>query len=170
MEKVILPMLACLAAITSEAATEAQNPLQPLGFLFGDWRSVSPSSSAGDRFKPDLNGHVLVRSSLHDVAAGTESAAGTMSSTLTIYPDADGKQFRAIYFDSDGRVIQYVSSAVEPGKSIQFVSDVTAQGPKFRLTYQLADHKTLHARFEMAMPNQPQAYRVIAEGDETLMP
>ncbi len=170
MKKMVLLALACLATITSHAATDAQNPLQALGFLSGDWRSASSSSGAGDRFKLDLNGRVLVRSSLHDVTAANDTGGGTMSSTLTIYPDAGGKQFRAIYFDSDGRVIQYVSSNVEPGKSIQFISEVPAQGPKFRLTYQLADRKTLHAKFEMAMPNQPQEYRVVAEGDEILLP
>ena len=170
MEKVVLPVLICIAAITSHAATAAENPLQAISFLSGDWRSVSSNSGAGDRFRLDLNGHVLVRSSLHDVAVAKDTAGGTMSSTLTIYPEAGGEKFRAIYFDSDGRVIQYVSSNVEPGKSIQLVSDVPTQGPKFRLTYQLADRKTLHAKFEMAMPNQPQEYRVIAEGDEILLP
>jgi hypothetical protein len=169
MKKTALLVLTCIAATASQAATETQDPLQALGFLSGDWRSTSSTSGAGDRFRADLKGHILVRSSLHDVAAGND-AAGTMSSSLTIYPDVSGKQFRAIYFDSDGRVIQYVSSAVESGKSIQFVSEVPALGPKFRLTYQLVGSKTLHAKFEMAMPNQPQEYHVIAEGDETPAP
>ena len=76
-EKIPLQAVLCIAACACHAAS-VQNPLDSLGFLAGNWRSTSSNVGAGDRFKLERSGHMLVHTSLHDVADRSGTPAGTI--------------------------------------------------------------------------------------------
>jgi hypothetical protein len=168
----LIALMPCVAAFsaTPARAPESTPVLAALDFLLGNWSSSSSTTGAGDQFRRDLDGHVLMRLSRSDVRSPTSAVSSALQSTMTIYPSVDGSQLRAIYFDSVGHVIHYKAGAVVRGQRIQFLSDGSDPGPTFRITYERAARDQLHVKFEMATPDKPNAFAVVAEGDEHLAP
>jgi hypothetical protein len=122
----------------------------PLQFLTGTWgaaESGKPEASAYS-FLPELKGHVLVRRCVSGCDQGPMGAG--YSDILYLYSAAPGQPYRAIFFDSVGHVLQYDVSSPSPNKAV-FLSDASAPGPRFRLTYELAAGKML-GTFEMLPP------------------
>src|SRR5271157_2075268 len=54
---------------------------------------------------------------------------------MVVYPAGQGQPPRAIYFDSEGHVIQYRVQPAEKPQSLTFVSEPAASTPRFHLTY-----------------------------------
>ena len=54
---------------------------------------------------------------------------------MVVYPVGQGQPPRAIYFDSEGHVIQYRVQPAEKPQSLTFVSEPAASTPRFHLTY-----------------------------------
>jgi hypothetical protein len=148
------------------AAAAADDPLQGLDFLLGEWGG-RPPSHGGDVFRRDLDGKVIVRNAQADAGDGANSVMMKMS--MTIYNEP-GNGLLAIYFDNDGHVIHYKLSALVPGRSVQFDSEAAGPGPRFRLTYSASGKDQLAVRFEMAPPGEHAQYQVIAAGiDQRIM-
>jgi hypothetical protein len=59
---------------------------------------------------------------------------------------------KAIYFDNEGHVIHYDVSTPDPTTAV-FLSDASATGPQFRLTYQ-RKNSTMSGKFQVRMPGQ----------------
>src|SRR5262249_17039698 len=81
---------------------------------------------------------------------------------MVIYPEPGSRHFRADYYDSEGHVIHY---SVAPNDSgLVFVSSSSSPGPRFRLTYALAENKTVGVKFEIASPGKASQFRTYLEG------
>lgn len=143
--------------VTSHAATD---PLAPMSFLLGEWQS---SNLAGtDRFRADLGGHVIVRTSQSAPASGTDHIP--MQSLTTIYADADGAA-HAIYFDNEGHTVRYRATKVS-SSMVQFVSEAADPGPRFRLTYEASDNQAIKVMFEIAAPPDSDDFHAVAQATE----
>jgi hypothetical protein len=121
-----------------------------LQFLSGTWVAAidgKPESSSYT-FAPEMNGHELVR------RCSTGCNSGPMgpgySDVLYIYKAAADQPYRAIFFDTEGHVLQYEISTPSANKAV-FLSDGSVPGPRFQLTYEL-DGGTMNGKFEMLPP------------------
>jgi hypothetical protein len=139
---------AAALAVCLCASAQAGDRWKSIQFLIGDWvatgdGATGPSGGAYS-FKAELNDQILVR---HSYAEYGDAEARRHDDLLIVYADAPGKPMHAIYFDSEGHVIKY---NVKPsGNSVVFESDAGEPGPKYRLSYRLAEKK-LTGKFEIA--------------------
>jgi hypothetical protein len=121
----------------------------PLAFLLGEWEgggTGAPGVSEGQfSFSADLGGRILVRRN------DTTTPEGLHQDLMIVYPSGPGS-FRAIYFDSEGHVINYAVSTSDFPAGAVFLSDELAGVPRFRLSYRLNADGTLAVAFEMAPP------------------
>ncbi|HTB09945.1 MAG TPA: hypothetical protein VK752_00160 [Bryobacteraceae bacterium] len=130
--KYALPLLAaiCLNAQTAD-------PWKPLQFLTGEWIGETADSAGACSFALDLDRKVLIRKSY------AQYATSRHEDLMVIYLEQDTK---AIYFDSEGHVIQY---RIEAGPdSVRFLNE------QYRLTYR-KDGERLAMDFEIAAPGKP---------------
>ena len=150
--------LAFFLPLGLSAQNPAQNdPWKPLAFLIGTW-DASAKGNAGVAsigtysFRPELGGHILAR---HSVAKSS-SCKGPADfdcdhgDLLYLYPEGPG--LKAIYFDNEGHTIHYDVTTPTP-ISVQFLSDATTPGPRFRLLYEL-NNSIMSGKFQMQMPGQ----------------
>jgi hypothetical protein len=72
---------------------------------------------------------------------------------LYVYPGAPGEPFRAIFFDNEGHAIHYRVSVENAGRVV-FLSDPSAAGMQYRLSYALMD-EVMSGNFALRMPGQP---------------
>jgi hypothetical protein len=141
------------------AASPQLSPLSGLFFLLGTWNGIGegkPGEASGQaRFRRDLQGQVIVRTSYAAHPKQGDRPASRHDDLMVIYPDAGG-HVRADYYDNEGHVIRYAVTA-RPGGAV-FVSDVEPNAPRFRLTYTLHPDGTLGGGFEFAPPGKPEAF------------
>jgi hypothetical protein len=128
---------------------------KPLSWLIGDWSGSGaggPGQGSGAfSFHPDLQDQILIRKNHAEYPATANKPAYRHDDLMIIY--ADGKNFRANYFDTEGHVIRYRIEA--SADTIRFTSDESAPGPRFRLTYHKKDENTLTGMFEIASQTKP---------------
>jgi hypothetical protein len=142
-------------------ASAAADPLASVGFLVGNWTSRAPEGT--DRFTRELDGHVIVRTS--NSASSPRRGQIPMRSAMTIYADTDGT-IRAMYFDNEGHALRYKAARVDAAQ-VQFVSEGAESEPRFRLTYAMQAKRAMKVTFEIAGPQDPAAFRVVAQAIET---
>lgn len=150
----MVALIGCAHLVVS-AQTDA---LSSLGFLIGDWQAVDtpPGESGAFSFKLSAQGHIMVRTNEATYAATAERPASRHDDLLVIY--SEGGSLNAVYFDSEGHVIRYT---VRPQKAnvVVFVSDLSPNEPKYRLTYSAAADGGLLGLFEIASPAAPDAFK-----------
>ena len=147
-----------------------------LRFMIGKWVGEGGEEGGGGpgmgsgyfTLREDLQGKVLVRKNRADYPATQDSPAYSHEDLMVIYRDITspaGHQLRAIYFDSEGHIINYSVEArhSEMGESVQFLSDVTPSSPSFRLTYTQIGTDTLALTFEIAPPGTPDTFSTYIE-------
>ncbi len=137
--------------LAAQAGTGAWDSLH---FLEGEWIGEGggrpgESSGGGFSFRRELDGRILVRRNRAEYAATRERPASVHEDLMVIYPGGR----RAVYFDSEGHVINYKIEA--DGKSAVFRSEDSAQEPRYRLTYHGTGTDTVSILFEIAPPGQP---------------
>jgi hypothetical protein len=165
-----VPAAPTLGAAPSPAAPPATVPngLDGLDFLLGQWEGVgggAPGAGTGGfTFSRDLQGKVLVRRNHADYPATAQRPAAFHDDLMVIYGRPAGGPARAVYFDTEGHVIDYTVQ-VTAGRPalIVFVSDPAAGSPTFRLTYRETGADSLGLTFEIAPPGQPQAFSTYIE-------
>ena len=81
---------------------------------------------------------------------------------MIIYKSRDGNPLKAIYFDNEKHVINY--DITYAGDKIILTSEANPTMPRFRLIYEKLEEKGLNIRFEMAMPNAPEDFKMYIEG------
>lgn len=153
-------LLAGATMAAAQAAAPAQDDaLEKLAFLEGTWAAQTTGGSAGAAsqgaytFQRELKGHVLARHTQAQAnCSGPADYNCAHSDLLYIYEEGGAAALKAIFFDSEGHVIRYTIALPKPDVAV-FVSEESAPGPQFRLTYQ-RQAGTLTGQFEIRMPGQ----------------
>ncbi len=158
LRRLLLVGFGLLAVMTAEQPKD--EPWAPLKFLVGEWIGVGdgqPGQGGGRcTFLPDLQGRVLVRKSYAEYPAAEGRPAFRHDDLMILYRDGGGA-LRADYFDNEGHVIRYSVRAT--GDSAEFVSEASADAPRFRLTYVKSGPDELSLKFEIAPPGKPDAFK-----------
>jgi hypothetical protein len=142
------------------------NQWERWSYLIGEWvgeGNGQPGQSEGTfSFQTDLNGKILVRKN-HTVFPATANSAATVhDDLLIIYPGSPGGLQEAIYFDNEGNTIKYKISFTD--NSVVLTSDIQMNSPRFRLSYDAIDNKSVVITFEMASPQSPETFKMYLSG------
>jgi hypothetical protein len=134
--------------------------------LIGEWvgeGNGEPGKGNGSfSFKTDLNGKIIMRKN-HTVFPESEKSKELIHDDLLIvYHQAEGAPEEALYLDNEGNTIKYMVSYAE--KAIILTSEKSADKPRFRLSYETIDAKTVIVKFEMASPQAPDQFRIYLAG------
>lgn len=157
-----LVLLTCLAP--------AQQPSQGARWeawqaLIGFWAGEGDPSQGVSQFSflPDLQGKILVRKNHAEYPATKDRPGVVHDDWLIVYGDTDADR-KAVYFDNEGHVIDYVVSVSPDRKTIVFVSPAAAGAPRYRLGYFEQDRDRFRITFEIAPPGKPEAFALYLEG------
>jgi hypothetical protein len=136
--------------------------------LIGEWSGEGGGSpgpgSGGSSFQFDLGQHVIIRRNHANYPASAGRAATAHEDLMVIYPDAGGAGAKAIYFDNEGHVIEYVATWATDGKSLSLVSMPTPLKPGFRLVYTELARDQMDLTFEIAPPGRPGEFKRYLSG------
>lgn len=139
----------------------------PLEFLLGEWVGEgggAPGPSAGGfSFHPDLQRKVLVRKSYAEYPATKDRPAFRHDDLTIVYQQPGTDRLRAVYFDSEGHVIEYAVDISGDRGTVQFLSEPAASSPRFRLTYRRTGDETVAIKFEIAPPGKPDSFSTYIE-------
>jgi hypothetical protein len=149
------------------AQPNAANGFDRLQFLLGDWVGEgggdTPGKGSGDfSFAMDLQNKIMIRKSFSEYPA-TENKPAYRHDDLTIIYQTPDDTLRAIYFDNEGHVINYIVNIPADQKSAVFVSAPCDPNARYRLTYALTEEKKVAINFEIAPPGQPEAFSTYIE-------
>jgi hypothetical protein len=157
-----------LTLASSSFAADKGDPWAPYRFLMGEWEgdgSGQPGKGTGGfSFAPDLQGKILVRRNRAEFPPSAGRPTAVHEDLMVVYRGEKGEGARAVYFDSEGHVIHYTPSASDDGRTLTFLSEASPSSPRFRLTYRKEGEKSVHIKFEMAPPGQPEKFATYLEG------
>jgi hypothetical protein len=144
-----------------------KNDFGLLEFLLGNWVAEGgggPGQGTGSfSFTVDLQGAVLIRKNYAEYPATKDKPAYRHDDLMVMYKETATNRLRAVFFDNEGHTINYSIRASGDGNSIEFLSDLEASSPRFRLTYQKAGIATLKLKFEIAPAGKPDTFRTYIE-------
>lgn|GEM_PF-965780 len=122
-------------------------------WLMGEWvgdGEGQPGKGSGKfTFKPGLNDNVLERKSISSYPAANGRPAMVHEDLMIVYRDVTNNADKAIYFDNENHVINYVVQSTE--NTIVFTSEKLDGKPVFRLTYKLIEAGKISIKFEMSL-------------------
>jgi hypothetical protein len=149
-------------------ATETATPdWSRWSFLIGEWigeGSGQPGQGGGSfTFSLDVQKQIIVRRSHTDFPAAEGRPASAHDDLMIIYKKP-GLPEKAIYFDNEGNIIEYVASLADDGNSVTFLSSWDFSAPIYRLTYTKAGAGALAVKFEMAAAGSPSDFKPYLEG------
>jgi hypothetical protein len=162
----VLPGLLLIGSVPSRAVdAPSADAWKPFHFLMGEWIGEGPApsgqgTSAGEfSLSYGLDQKILLRRNRATIAVpGREPAVH--EDLMIIYPQSSGGTFRAEYFDNEGHVIHYIVSTPERG--LVFESTGPANGPCYKLSYDLKPDGQVGIRFAVAAPSK--AYQTYLTG------
>jgi hypothetical protein len=146
--------------------SQAQPPdsgsgLARLSFLLGDWVGEGagrPGQGAGvSAFSLDLGGRIMVGKSYVEYPASKDQPACRHDDLMVIYPESKDAS-EATYWDNEGHLIKYAVKISNDVRSAVFLSEATANAPRFRLAYEMIGSDSLTLEFEIAPPGRPEAF------------
>jgi hypothetical protein len=136
--------------------------------LLGNWTGEgkgAPGQGKGRfSFNTDLQGKILVRKHRAEVAGAGGKPSLIHDDLMVIYPQGGRGPMHAIYFDSEGHVIDYSATFSQDKKTLTLVSAPRPGIPRFRLSYVKRDEGGLAIKFEIAPPGKPDAFKTYTEG------
>jgi hypothetical protein len=166
MRKFIVPLLLFILFAQSTFAQDVKNDWGKWKYLLGEWKGEGngqPGQGSGSfSFRNELDGNVLIRKNLAEFPATANRPAARHEDLMIVYKNADGNPSQAIYFDNESHVIHY--DITYPENKIVLTSMASASGPRFRLVYEKIEESLVNIRFEMAMPNAPDDFKLYLEG------
>jgi hypothetical protein len=134
--------------------------------LIGEWKGEGngqPGQGSGTfSFHPQLGGNVLIRKSHTEFPASGNRPASSHEDLMVVYKNQEGSPVKAIYFDNESHVIRYNITYAD--RKIVLTSEPNPAAPRFRLVYELLEDSLVNIRFEMAMPNAPEEFKLYLEG------
>jgi hypothetical protein len=138
-----------------------------LNFLAGEWEGVGTGAPGeavgGTSFAFDLDKKILVRKNWAKYPPKPGEKTGWSHQDLVIIYRSPGESsFRAIYFDNEDHVINYLVSFPQKPDAVAFETDPAQKGPRFRLTYELGADGALKNVFLMAAPGEE--FKVYGQG------
>jgi len=135
-------------------------------YLLGEWKGEGggqPGAGAGSfTLKTKLGGSILERKGRTEIAATATSPALIHEDVMIIYKNMGGNPTKSIYFDNENHVINYEITYSD--KKIIMTSEINPAMPRFRLVYEILENNIMNTRFEIAMPNAPEDFKVYMEG------
>ena len=146
-----------LAVVVSAPLSAQSDPFARLQFLVGEWVAVeTPAGESGSfTFKPDVQGHVIVRTNEANYAATADRPASRHDDLLVVY--SENGALKADYFDSEGHVIRYAVTADSDHATLLSAPD--PRQPRYRLSYRRDSSGMLLGTFEVAPPGSPEAFK-----------
>ncbi len=157
-----------LITLAAGAAPE-DDAWKPYRFLVGEWTAEGggdPGKGSGRfSFAWDLQEKVLVRRNRAEYPAAQGRPAFSHEDLMVIYRPDRGAPDKAIYFDSEGHVINYALTFADDGHTLTFLSDALPAAPRFRLSYTKAGDDSVGIKFEIAPPGKPDAFKTYLEGN-----
>jgi hypothetical protein len=159
---IALALVLGVGAIAPTAHATAPAELQPLLFLLGDWQAGANTGAPGQgsgscAFHLSLQDRVIVRTN-HAEYPPSGGRPSVVHDDLMIIYRAEGGDVRADFYDNEGHVIRYKVTAATAG-NVTFLSDPSAPGPRFRLTYKVQEGGAVQGEFAMAPPGAPDAFK-----------
>ncbi len=158
----LLLAVVLLVAVPSSFAQAPAVDWSPLNFLLGDWvgqGSGQPGQgSGGSSFSLDLQKRVMVRKNWAQYPATKDRPAFLHEDLMITYLASEKEPFQAIYFDNEGHVIHYAIQVSADESSFQFLSNASANSPRFRLTYIKTGPNRMNVKFEIAPPGKPDSF------------
>ena len=147
---ILMPLL--VGAGPSAPAAEP-DPLAAAAPLMGRWVADpdprTPGASGWMTVERGAGGRALLRRNHAEYPPTKDRAAFTHDDLLLLF--SENGQLRADYLDNEGHVIRYLVQAPN-ASTLVFVSDATAPGPRFRLTYTWPSKDRIDLTFEIAAP------------------
>lgn len=166
MRNIFITMLLLILIAQTSLAQDVKNDWGKWNYLAGEWKGEGngqPGQGSGSfSFRNELDGNVLVRKNQAEFPATANRPAARHEDLMIVYKNADGNPSQAIYFDNESHVIRYDISY--PENKIVLTSQASAPGPRFRLVYEKIEENLVNIRFEMAMPNAPEDFKLYIEG------
>jgi hypothetical protein len=149
--KMKLLLFVALFAVSSVSFGQKTLSWDKWKWLIGNWTGEGigqPGQGNGKfAFSVNLDSNIIVRKSHSEYPATEKKPAIIHDDLMIIYPETAGSQ-KAIYFDNEGHIINYLIEYAE--KTIVFTSEKTSDDPVFRLTYSLLDDGMVNTKFEMS--------------------
>jgi hypothetical protein len=145
------------------SALPSDDAWEPYRFLVGEWTgdgSGEPGKGSGRfSFAWDLQEKILVRRNRAEYAAANGRAASSHEDLMVMYrPDQSGR-CNAIYFDSEGHVINYAVTISDDKRTLTFLSDNVPTAPRFRLSYTKGADDSMVIKFEIAPPGKSEGFK-----------
>lgn len=130
-------------------------------FLIGDWVGEGGGGpgegSGGFSFELDLQRQILVRKNYAEYPATQGKPAFRHDDLMVIYQES-AKPMRAIYFDSEGNIINYTVQFSDDQSRIIFLSDIVTGAPRFRFAFLKLNPGQVKIQFEIAPPGNPDEF------------
>ncbi|MDD3387324.1 MAG: hypothetical protein PHC48_02260 [Prevotella sp.] len=147
-----LAFLVTFLVLTTICYAQQSTSFGNWGWLLGEWigeGSGKPGQGGGTfSFSYDLDKNIIVRKSHSEYPAAGNKPQIIHDDLMIVYPDANDKTTKAMYFDNEGHVINYTVSLTD--KLITLTSLPSSNAPIFRLTYELLDQEIVNTKFEMS--------------------
>jgi hypothetical protein len=153
MSPACLALLLPLLVSATPDAGPTRDPLAALAPLLGRWVAEpdpnAPGVTGWTTFSRDLGDRVVVRRNHASYPAKDGKPASEHDDLVVLF--SEGGRLRAEYFDSEGHVIRYEVQAPAANRLV-LLSEPSAGGPRFRLTYAWPTAGKLELAFEVAPP------------------
>ena len=166
MKKIFILVVVIFSLALTSQAQNAISGWEKWQYMMGEWKgegSGQPGVGTGSyTLKPKLGGSILERKGSTEIPATAGRPAVSHSDVMIIYKNREGNPAKAIYFDNENHVIPY--DITYSHNKIILVSEANPAMPRFRLIYEKLDEKKMNIRFEMAMPNAPEEFKLYLEG------
>jgi hypothetical protein len=166
-----MPLVLVFLTVAAGAACgfPDDDPWKLYGFLIGEWKGEGggePGKGSGVfSFDWDLQKKVLVRRNRAAYPATQGRPASSHEDLMVIYQGESDGPTRAIYFDSEGHVINYAATFSEDKRTLTFLSSAVPGAPRFRLSYTNEKADAVHIKFEIAPPGRPDDFKTYLEGN-----
>jgi hypothetical protein len=166
MKKLLFPVILFVLFAQPLFAQENSNGWEKWQYLLGEWTgdgSGQPGAGAGSfTLKTKLGGSILERKGKTEIEATATSPALIHEDVMIIYKNREGNPVKSIYFDNENHVINYEITYSD--KKIIMTSEINQAMPRFRLIYEMLENNLMNTRFEIAMPNAPEDFKMYLEG------